>query len=48
MDGSTPLGSLFGVDDIAFDDIGEPHARVLELRLSFQIETLNVQVPVTP
>jgi hypothetical protein len=46
LDGVTPLGSLYGVEDIAFDDIGEPHARTLELRMSFQIETLNIQVPV--
>jgi hypothetical protein len=47
-DGSTALGSLFGVDDIAFDDIGEDHSRRLELRISFQIETVNTAVPVTP
>ena len=47
-DGSTALGSLFGVDDIAFDDIGEDHSRFLEIRLSFQIETVNTAVPVTP
>ena len=48
MDGSTPLGGRFNITDVAFDDIGEEHARKLELRLSFQIETLTVQVPVTP
>lgn len=48
MDGSTPLGGRFNITDVAFDDIGEEHARRLELRLSFQIETLTVQVPVTP
>lgn len=48
MSGSTALGGLYGVDDIAFDDIGEDHSRRLEIRISFQIETLNVQVPVTP
>lgn len=48
MDGSTSLGGRFNVTEVAFDDIGEEHARKLELRLSFQIETLNVQVPVTP
>ncbi|HLO97249.1 MAG TPA: hypothetical protein VK171_01530 [Fimbriimonas sp.] len=48
MDGSTPLGGRFNVTDVAFDDIGEDHARMLEIRFSFFIETLNVPVPVTP
>lgn len=46
--GSTVLGGRFNVTDGAFDDIGEEHARRLEMRISFQIETLTTPVPVTP
>lgn len=48
MDGSTPLGGRFNLTDGDFTDIGEDHARMLEIRFSFFIETLNVPVPVTP
>ena len=48
LDVATPLGNRFNITDVAFDDIGEDHARKLEIRFSFQIETLNIQVPVIP
>ena len=48
MDGLTPLGGRFNITDGEFDDTGNEHKRFLEIRFSFQIETVTVQVPVTP
>lgn len=44
--GSTALGSLFDVDDIQFDEIGEEQDRRLTIRISFRIQTPQVAIPV--
>jgi hypothetical protein len=44
--GAVALGSLFDVDDVEFEEIGEDHDRRLEIRISFRIQTPQVAIPV--
>lgn len=43
--GGTDLGNLYGAPSVSFEEIGEQHARYLEITVEFFIDTHNVTIP---